>query len=43
VIKEYRADTGLEQHLARLGEYVSSMNNRGPDDRSQPASQEQRV
>jgi uncharacterized protein YndB with AHSA1/START domain len=24
VIKEYRADTGLEQHMARLGEYVSA-------------------
>ena len=23
-IKEYRADTGLEQHLARLGEYVAA-------------------
>jgi uncharacterized protein YndB with AHSA1/START domain len=24
VIKEYRADTGLEQHMARLDEYVSA-------------------
>jgi uncharacterized protein YndB with AHSA1/START domain len=24
VIKEYRADTGLEQHIARLDEYVSA-------------------
>jgi uncharacterized protein YndB with AHSA1/START domain len=24
VIKDYRADTGLEQHMARLGEYVSA-------------------
>jgi uncharacterized protein YndB with AHSA1/START domain len=24
VIKEHRADTGLEQHMARLGEYVSA-------------------
>jgi hypothetical protein len=24
VIKEYRADTGLEQHMARLDKYVSA-------------------
>ena len=43
VIGEYRADAGLEQHLARLGDYVSSMNRHGRDRRSQSASQEQRA
>ena len=43
LIKEYRADTGLEQHLARLEDYVSSMSNRGLDDQSQAARQEQRA
>ena len=31
LIKEYRADTGLEQHLARLDNYVSSSANRRRD------------
>jgi uncharacterized protein YndB with AHSA1/START domain len=43
VISEYHADTGLEQHLGRLGDYVSGMSYHRRDDRSQPAGQEQRV
>jgi uncharacterized protein YndB with AHSA1/START domain len=43
LIKEYGAAEGLVQTMARLGDYVSSMNDHGRDGRSQPASQEQRA
>jgi uncharacterized protein YndB with AHSA1/START domain len=43
VIREYGAAEGVVQTMTRLGEYVSNMNSRGRDDRSQPASQEQRA
>jgi uncharacterized protein YndB with AHSA1/START domain len=43
VIREYHADQGLLQTMARLEDYVSRMSNHRPDDRSQSASQEQRV
>jgi uncharacterized protein YndB with AHSA1/START domain len=43
LIKEYRADTGLEQHLARLGDYVSRLHDSEPDDQSHAARREQRA
>jgi uncharacterized protein YndB with AHSA1/START domain len=43
LIKEYGAAEGLVQTMARLADYVSSIGNRGHDNRSQPESQERRV
>jgi uncharacterized protein YndB with AHSA1/START domain len=43
VIKEYHADQGLVQTMARLGDYVSRMNSRDHGDQSQTARQEQRA
>jgi uncharacterized protein YndB with AHSA1/START domain len=38
LIKEYRADTGLEQHLARLDNYVSSSANHRRDNEQRHAA-----
>jgi uncharacterized protein YndB with AHSA1/START domain len=38
LIKEYRADTGLEQHLARLDNYVSNSTNRRRDNEQPDAA-----
>jgi uncharacterized protein YndB with AHSA1/START domain len=43
VIKEYHADQGLVQTMARLGDYVSSINGRDGSDQSQAARREQRA
>jgi uncharacterized protein YndB with AHSA1/START domain len=43
VIKEYQADQGLAQTMARLGDYVSSINGRDRSDQSQAARREQRA
>jgi uncharacterized protein YndB with AHSA1/START domain len=43
VVKEYQADQGLVQTMARLGDYVSSMNGRDRSDQSRAARREQRT
>jgi uncharacterized protein YndB with AHSA1/START domain len=43
VIKEYHADVGLVQTMARLEDYVSRMHRRERGDQSQTARQEQRA
>jgi uncharacterized protein YndB with AHSA1/START domain len=43
VIKEYQADQGLAQTMARLGNYVSGINDRDRSDQSQAARREQRT
>jgi uncharacterized protein YndB with AHSA1/START domain len=43
VVKEYQADQGLVQTMARLGDYVSSINGRDRSDQSRAARREQRT